>query len=82
VEKSALSRARTVNIGLEQLDLWGQEKQLIASMTGGGDKLLTAKGQDLITLHATIDGMDGSVSGDLKGKGFVDMSNDTLSKVG
>jgi hypothetical protein len=57
--KSAISGVRTVNIGLEQLDLWGQEKQLIASMTGGGDKLLTAKGQDLITLHPTIDGMDG-----------------------
>jgi hypothetical protein len=68
-KQGSVSGARTVNIGIEQDDVWEQEKQLIASMGRRAGELLTATGQDFSKHHTTSNGQDARHIGESKDKG-------------
>ena len=74
--KGSVLGSKTVNIGIDQSDLWGQEKHLIASMNDVDDKLLTAKGLNQIGLQSTIDGEIGNDEEKQKGKNTMCIIND------
>jgi hypothetical protein len=67
-DQSVVSGTRTVNIGIDYSDQWGQEKQLIACMSDNVDRLLPTQFHISQDEHFAIDGGDVSGIEKLKGK--------------